>query len=573
MIIFERVRFRNFLSTGDSWTEIDLEHGKSTLIVGTNGSGKSTVLDAISLALFNKPYRNIRKPQLINSVNEKGLEVEIFFRDAAHKYVVKRAMKPGWFEIWKDGRLLNQESHARDYQKILENDILRFNHKSFHQIAVLGSSNFVPFMQLPPGQRRLIIEDLLDTTVFSAMNTLAKEKGSNLRENLKTVVYDISRAKDKIAMSDKHIAKLKSIRDLEAERVENEKSDIVSDIAKLEEKRKVLNAAYTSRFVEVCEEFEKSSANISTLAEQIGEIRSLIRSHKTNKEFFGTNSTCPTCTQNISDEFSSKCKTHAEDQISDLGSKLSGFEGEIASSRESHKKLREAQSRLSVIPDKISEIDKNIESLRDKLEKINKAQSTIGEDIDKAEGDRAVYYTACVKLREKKLELDEEIAYNNTVCELLKDSGIKTKIIRQYLPLMNKTINHYLQILDFFVLFELDENFNETIKSRHRDEFSYASFSEGEKQRIDLALLFAWRTIAKSKNSVNTNLLILDEIFDSSLDVDGVDNLLKILHEIKKNTNVFVITHKPESFEGSFNRKITVKKPGNFSTYAVEELS
>lgn len=572
MIIFEYIFFKNFLATGDTGTKINLNDAKTTMIRGKNGMGKSSLLDALSFALFGKPHRNIRKPQLVNSINGKKLLVEVQFSINGTKYLVRRGMKPNIFEIYKDDELLNQSSHSRDYQKILENDILKMNHRSFHQVVVLGSGNFVPFMQLPLGQRRGVIEELLDIVIFSTMADLAKEEGGSLKRKLDVIKNDIERVGDRVNMQTKHISKLKLIASAEQSRIDEERKTLNDEILDIDTKRQELQRKYDSSIMGLREEVEDLSREKGELSSKIGEYRSTISALTREKEFFENNDNCSKCHQPINDDHSQSIINECLSDINKQNEYLEARDTKLKDTSYRHRERSDFLSHIDKIPVEIRGLDTQLAGIRAKLSKLDEFTTDTSKDIEKAESDMTTYEKANINLRASKTKLDDQIMLNTSAHGLLKDSGIKTKIIRQYLPLMNKTINRYLNILDFFVLFHLDEEFTETIRSRHRDDFSYASFSEGEKQRIDLALLFAWRTIAKAKNSVNTNLLILDEIFDSSLDEEGVENLLKILREVSQDNNVFVITHHPESFENAFEQRITVSKKGNFSDYFTERL-
>jgi DNA repair exonuclease SbcCD ATPase subunit len=566
MITFNKIRWKNFLSTGNNFTEIQLDGRKSTLIVGQNGAGKSTMLDAISFALFGKPHRNINKPQLINSINQKNCVVEVEFTIGQGKFKVVRGIKPGIFEIWKNGTMINQSSHAKEYQKILEQNILKLNHKSFHQVIVLGSSSFIPFMQLPAGHRRDVIEDLLDINVFSKMNILLREKMNTLKDRLKDINYQIDIQKNKIDTQKKYI------RDITALTEEN-KREYESRISEAQNNIDDLQAQNSELSMGLEENLRSTEEGLSTLHDQRqalmlrGQDLST-RSKEVAKRamFFEENENCPVCDQAISDshkhdilrEAKSEAKS-LQSQRREVGTEGTSVEEEINKASDVLQSLRSKVSQLGENNREISSLQRQILEYQSSLEK------DVSADLNNAKADLDSLTNEKNALFEEKLGMSEDFNYNSVISEMLKDTGIKTKIIKQYLPAINKLVNQYLQILDFFVHFNLDESFQETIRSRHRDEFTYDSFSEGEKQRIDLALLFTWRQIAKMKNSVATNLLILDETFDSSLDHDGVDNLLKILYTLDDDTNVFVISHKGEILDGKFASKIEFKKEKNFS--------
>ena len=568
MIIFEAIRWKNFLSTGNNWTEINIIKSKSTLVIGQNGAGKSTMLDAISFALFGRAHRNISKPQLINSINNKNCEVEVKFTIGKSKFRVLRGIKPNTFEIWKNGDMINQSSHSREYQKILEQNIIKLNHKSFHQIVVLGSSSFIPFMQLPAHHRRDVIEDLLDINIFSKMNTILKEKNLEVKNKLKENAHQLDLIKNSLDSQRKYIRDITQINEDEI-RDRNKKIDELHDEIQLLNTKngehslflEENSAIITSKLKEYNDKRTSILHNKSTMESQI---KSIVKDSK----FYEDNDNCPTCSQPIEPEFKKQkiheCKTQATSIKTQYDNMLNEAQEVLEIIEEWNIKSEELRNRQS----EINGNNKTIESLQNQVNKthgeIEKLTSREG-DLGKANEELQDMMNNRDTLLEDKLTLNEEISYNSVMGELLKDTGIKTKVIKQYVPVINKLVNQYLQVLDFFVHFNLDENFNETIRSRHRDAFSYDSFSEGEKQRIDLALLFTWRQIAKMKNSVATNLLLLDETFDSSLDHDGVENLMKILHTLDNSTNVFVISHKGEILDSKFKEKLEFVKEKNFS--------
>ena len=569
MIIFNTIRWKNFLSTGNSFTEIQLNKTKSTLIVGHNGSGKSTMLDAISFALFGRPHRNINKPQLINSINQKGCVVEVDFTVGQSQFKVIRGIKPGIFEIWKNGTMINQSSHAKEYQKILEQNILKLNHKSFHQVVVLGSSSFIPFMQLSTGNRRDVIEDLLDINVFSKMNIILKEKINTLKDKLKDNNYKIDIQNTKIDTQKKYI------RDITALTEENRK-EYESRILQAQERINELQAENSELSLGLEESIRESEEGLSALSDKRQALmlrgqdrQSNLANVRKRIEFFEKNESCPVCDQGISDSHKHAILESAQQEADSIQSECREIGTEGSSVEE---KISETGDVLRALRHKVSELGENNVQIAGLQNQIQEYQSSIEKDVsadlNKAKDDLESLTTEKNNLFEQKLTMSEDLNYDTVISEMLKDTGIKTKIIKQYLPAINKLVNQYLQVLDFFVHFNLDESFEETIRSRHRDEFTYDSFSEGEKQRIDLALLFTWRQIAKMKNSVATNLLILDETFDSSLDHEGVDNLLKILYTLDNDTNIFVISHKGEILDGKFNSKIEFKKEKNFSKMA-----
>lgn len=568
MIVFKNLKWKNFLSTGNSWTEIDFTKNKTNLIVGHNGAGKSTMLDALSFALFGKAHRNISKPQLVNTINNKNCLVEILFTAHGSDFLVKRGIKPNVFEIWKDGTLLNQSSHSKEYQKILEQNIIKLNHKSFHQIVVLGSSSFIPFMQLPAQHRRDVIEDLLDINVFSKMNSILKEKQSLLKDNIKDVGYQIELSRNKIETQKKYIRDIKAINQEYREEKLKLIAESQNEIKTLQGQNTELSDRIQSQLPDATNEQKASEKKIKELegfkAKFNADIRKLVKDVK----FFESNDTCPTCSQTITEETKGSHILEGKAKAKELQSAIDQAEQAILGSNE---RLRSANDLLEECRQWNSSIHANNQSITQFQNMIDRTQA----EIDALSDDASDLNTEQLNLEkmvsdydgliEKRLYLNEQYNYNIVVSEMLKDTGIKTKIVKQYLPVINKLVNQYLQILDFFVSFHLDEAFSETIKSRYRDAFSYDSFSEGEKQRIDLALLFTWRQIAKMKNSVSTNLLILDETFDSSLDYEGVDNLMKIIYTLDNDTNVFVISHKGDILDGKFENKIEFIKDKNFS--------
>jgi DNA repair exonuclease SbcCD ATPase subunit len=571
MIKFKKISWRNFLSTGNAPTEVLLDRTSTTLIVGENGAGKSTILDAICFALFNKAFRNISKPQLLNSINQKNLLVEVEFSIGRKDYRIVRGHKPARFEIYCDGNFLNQEADSRDYQKFLEESILKLNYKSFTQIVILGSASFTPFMQLPPAHRREIIEDLLDIRIFTSMNQILKDRQSQLKDQIRQLDADIEVQKERVKLQDDYIKQLLADQQRRGD-------DLQSRIDAAATEIDFANSGVI-----------KLEAQIATLREQIGdEDTQIARARKlsdlqrkmtekigkaqTEIAFYHDNDNCPTCQQGLPHEL----KTEA---IAAQNAKMAEIQTGL---EELSRAIDEVQTRL----DEIHEISNTIAGYNQELIAHNntiiatqkyiqklQAEQTQHNDTDQNLDDEKLKLRGLarevVALTQERTTLNEEKYYQDIASNLLKDTGIKTKVIRQYLPAINKLVNKYLSAMDFFVSFELDEAFNETIKSRHRDDFSYASFSEGEKQRIDLALLFTWRTIAKMKNSAATNLLLLDEVFDSSLDNNGTDYLMNVLNTLGEETNVFVISHKGDQLFDKFRSVIRFEKYQNFSRIAV----
>ena len=568
MIHFKLCRWKNFLSTGNEFTEIQFDRSPTTLIVGQNGAGKSTLLDALSFGLFGKSHRDIKKDQLINSINKKHCVVEVEFKIGSSEFKIHRAIKPGKFEIYQNGNLINQSSSARDYQKFLEQNILKLNHKSFHQVVVLGSSSFIPFMQLPSHSRREVIEDLLDINIFSKMNGLLKERNGKIKEEIKDLSYQIQLINGKIDTQNKYIKNLESLNEDQIDGKRKTIRDHKKVIDEIFAESKDLGDGLTTRMTEDSASYEKLNDHLLQLKTKDMQYKNDISQLVKTSKFYEEHTNCPTCDQVISEEKKAEkqeeLKANAVRIQSDktkAASAMDELNASIAIAVESINELKEKQAQILSNNEKISVLQGEV----DKTQKEINSLSGQSGDLKNAKVEFEGFRESKDSLNERKLKYLEERTYNEVIGEMLKDTGIKTKVIKQYLPVMNKMINQYLQVLDFFVAFHLDESFNETIKSRHRDAFNYSSFSEGEKQRIDLSLLFTWRQVAKMKNSAATNLLILDETFDSSLDVDGVDSLTKILDTLEDGSNVFIISHKGDVLENKFRSKIEFIKERNFS--------
>lgn len=568
MIIFKQLKYKNFLSTGNSFTEINLQSAPTTLVVGANGAGKSTMLDALSFALFGKSHRKISKPQLVNSINGKGTVVEIEFSIGQSNYKIVRGIKPGIFEIWVNGKMIDQSSHAKEYQQVLEKNILKLNHKSFHQIVVLGSSSFVPFMQLTTYQRRDVIEDLLDINVFSKMNTILKEQVSLLKAATVDNAHMIDVAQTKLTSQKKYIRDLTAITLASRKSKEDEIESLVVEINDLTEINQQLQASISLVLPEYQSELQKLTDKRTVFNNYDHTFKSQIKTIVKEAKFFDDNDHCPTCDQGIADDLRHSKKTAAQSKAKELNDAMQKAAESLASIEV---KIAEVTSKLHKVQSDQTSMFSNTKSITMLQQQVLRLQNDItslgdtSHDMSSANSELESMSNELEELLEQKYVLNEQNSYNQVAVELLKDTGIKTKIIKQYIPVINTLTNQYLQILDFFVHFDLDENFNETIRSRHRDSFTYDSFSEGEKQRIDLSLLFTWRQVAKMKNSVATNLLILDETFDSSLDDDGVDNLMKIIYSLGEDTNVFVISHKAELEDAHFDNKLVFLKEKNFS--------
>ena len=566
MITFKKVRWKNFMSTGNVFSEVDLQGSRTNLIVGTNGSGKSTILDALTFSLFGKPFRKINKGMLVNSVNEKDAVVEIEFSIGKIEYTVVRGIKPNKFEIYCNGQLWNQESTVVDQQKNLEQNVLKMNYKSFTQIVVLGSSTFVPFMRLPGQQRREIIEDILDIQVFSVMNGKLKDKIRENREEIKDLDYQIHLFDEKIELQKNYMLELKKKTDAE---IDKKKEKIVEFLNEENEYNEEINTLtlQIGKFNEEMSEYSKSSEKLKQLTTILIKLKTKLKSCKKEHKFFEDNDECPTCHQDLEKNFVFAMTGALETKIKDMDSGYVELQMAIEEEEKRNEEFVTLSHKVNLKNSTIININYQLMTVRNSLKEID-------EEIKELEGatpdKKAEYNKLEGLLAEKK---DVKKAYTdgkkesdvlNVASSLLKDSGIKTRIIKTYLPTMNKLINQFLQDMDFYVNFTLDEHFEETIKSRYRDVFTYESFSEGEKARIDIALLLTWRSIAKLKNSVDTNLLILDEIFDGSLDQSGTSDLGWILRNFDDNTNVFVISHKT-ILDDKFDRTITVSKDKNYS--------
>jgi len=564
MILFKTLRWKNLLSTGNYFTEIALNSNANTLIVGTNGSGKSTMLDALCFGLFGKPFRAINKPNLVNSINNRDAVVEIEFSIGSKEFKIVRGIKPNIFEIYQDKVLLNQDAAVRDYQDYLERFILKLNYKSFTQIVILGSASFTPFMQLSAADRRAIIEDLLDIQIFSTMNSLIKERLANNKDLTVEKKNDISLLMQKYQLKKEHQDKLNQDNEAKVKEYEEEIllhretiRTLSGEVDDLERSKQTLT--------DICSKIPENEKKITALKKIESQIEGKISKVGTDRSFYEHNADCPTCRQAITLGFKEEQlrELHTKEEelaggLTELQTKITEQEGVIAELRENEKELSNVRIQLATtqtsikgLNDSITKLEKQIKQIQQPKENIDENElDAIKKEVEQAQG-------------ELKQLLDDK-AYYDVASSLLKDTGIKTNIIKQYLPVINKLVNKYLTSMDFFVNFNLDESFKETIKSRHRDEFSYHNFSEGEKQRIDMALMLTWRAVAKLKNSTNTNLLILDEVFDSSLDTSGTEDLMKILHSLE-DANLFVISHKGDILQDKFSNTIRFEKVKNFS--------
>ena len=570
MILFKTIKWKNFLSTGNQYTEVDFTKHKTNLIIGTNGAGKSTVLDALTFSLFGKPFRKINKPQLINSVNEKDCKVEVEFSVGSVEWKVVRGIKPAVFEIWRNDSVLDQSSAALDQQKWLEQNVLKMNYKSFTQIVILGSSTFVPFMQLPVAHRREVIEDLLDIKIFSSMNNLIKEKIRSVKEEIKVFELKKESLLDKVKMQEEFIEELenrgkKNIEDknINVLSLSEDVGMFMDDNEKIQDDIDVL--------IEKQEKVVGATDKLRKLGNLKGKISEKVSTITKEHKFFTDNTVCPTCTQSIEEEFRINRINDAQDKAKELQSGYKELEEAIKEEEERERQFTALSKEISKLTNgisqnniKISGCQRQIRDLEHEIQVLTENLANRNSEHEKLESFNKNLKTTYDELASKK----DTINYYDFSYSLLKDGGVKSKIIKKYLPLINQQVNRYLQMMDFYINFTLDEEFNETVQSPIHEDFSYASFSEGEKMRIDLALLFTWREVARMKNSVNTNLLIMDEVFDSSLDGFGTEEFLKIIRYVIKDANIFVISHKT-GLEDKFESVIKFEKVKGFSHMVV----
>lgn len=568
MITFTQVRYKNILSTGNAWTTIELNRNKSTLIVGENGAGKSTILDAISFALYGKAFRKINKPQLMNSINGRDLMVEVYFTSNGTEFIIKRGMKPTVFEIWKNGELLNQDASARDYQAYLEENVLKMNYKSFGQVVVLGSSTFVPFMQLPAFHRREVIEDLLDIQIFSTMSNLLKEKVNTNKAELVDVKYQIDIVKNKIESAKEHNESIRRLKEDEVSRIKQKMREQIEFIEGEESRSEELDEEITTLIGTISDKVD-----VKSKFDQFKALKADLNSKMTalNKDvkFYDAHDNCPTCRQGIEHDFKVSTLSEKRGKISEIENAILILDGKIEKVTSRIEEISSVETTLHRLNLSRTEHSANIRIAKSTLVGLKKELDEAEKDVGEIDTSKIASFKEELRSHtDKQKSLSEDKETLAVVGSMLKDGGIKTRIIKQYVPIMNKLINKYLAAMEFFVDFQLDENFNEKILSRFRDEFSYASFSEGEKLRIDLALMFTWRAVSRLRNSVTTNLLIMDEVLDGSLDQAGTDEFLKIVNEITADSNVFIISHKGDSLHDKFDHVIKFEKKKNFSQIA-----
>ena len=566
MILFERIRWKNFLSTGNQFTEVSLCDNTTSLIIGTNGAGKSTILDALCFSLFGKPFRKINKPQLINSTNEKDCRVEIEFTLSGTQWKIIRGIKPAIFEIWKSGSLMDQASSAVDQQKWFEQNVLKMNFKSFTQIVILGSSTFVPFMQLTSSNRREVIEDLLDIRIFSNMNLVIKEKIREIRENIKVLELKKESLNDKVSMQKEFIEKVERDSEFMIDAKQNRINGLDLEMLDHMKKSEYYDEEIKAKHFELSR-LSGDKDKLKKLNELKGKISQRIDSVVKEHKFFTGNTVCPTCTQSIEEYFRINKITDAQNKSKELQSGFVELEEAIKEEEERERQLNTITREITNLTHGISTNNVTIAEIRKQIKCLESEIQKLADQLANKNSEHEKLDSFKQKLKETLNELSEsreKINYYDFSYSLLKDGGVKTKIIKKYLPLINNQVNRYLQMMDFYINFTLDEEFNETIQSPIHEDFSYSSFSEGEKMRIDLALLFTWREVARMKNSVNTNLLIMDEVFDSSLDGFGTEEFLKIIRYVIKDANIFIISHK-ESLHDKFENVIKFEKVKGFS--------
>jgi DNA repair exonuclease SbcCD ATPase subunit len=566
MILFETIRWKNFLSTGNQFTEVNFQEHNTTLIVGTNGAGKSTILDALTFSLFGKPFRKINKPQLVNTINEKDCRVEVEFSIGSTKWKVIRGIKPNIFEIWRNDALLDQASASADQQKWLEQNVLKMNYKSFTQIVILGSSTFVPFMQLSAANRREVIEDLLDIKIFSSMNVVIKEKIRQLKEEIKTLELKKENLLDKVAMQNNFIEELENRGNANINANKEKIAKLDSEVVEYADANTILEG-YMQQYTKEQESVIGASDKLRKLGNLKGKISQKVSTITAEHKFFTENTVCPTCTQTIEEEFRLNRIADAQDKAKELQSGYKELEEAIKEEEERERQFTALSKEITKLTHGISQNNTKIAGCQRQIRDLESEIQTITENLANrnSEHEKLESFKDNLKITYDELSSKKDtIRHYDFSYGLLKDGGVKSQIIKKYLPLINQQVNKFLQMMDFYINFTLDEEFNETVQSPIHEDFSYASFSEGEKMRIDLALLFTWREVARFKNSVNTNLLIMDEVFDSSLDGFGTEEFLKIIRYVITNANIFVISHKT-GLEDRFESVLKFEKVKGFS--------
>jgi len=566
MILFKTIRFKNFLSTGNQFTEFNLTQNTTTLIIGTNGAGKSTVLDALTFSLFGKPFRKINKPQLPNTVNEKDCVAEVEFSIGSIEWKVRRGIKPNIFEIYRNGKLLDQSSSAVDQQKWLEQVVLKMNYKSFTQIVILGSSSFVPFMQLTAANRREVIEDLLDIKIFSSMNSIIKEKLRQLKDEVRTLDLARESVSDKVAMQENFILTLENNGKSQIASNEGKIGELQSEVDGLIETNNEIQNVVESKQKDL-EKYTGAADKLKKLGNLKGKISQKVSTITAEHKFFKENTVCPTCTQTIEESFRLNKIEDAQNKANELQDGFNELRKAINEEEERERLFNDLSKEITKLTYGISQNNTKISGLQRQSRDLEHEIQTITERLANRNSEHEKLESFKQKLNNTETELEskkDSFRYYDFSYGLLKDGGVKSQIIKKYLPLINQQVNRFLQMMDFYINFSLDEEFNETVQSPIHEDFSYASFSEGEKMRIDLALLFTWREVAKYKNSVNTNLLIMDEVFDSSLDGFGTDDFLKIIRFVIKDANIFVISHK-DGLQDKFDNVIRFEKVKGFS--------
>lgn len=567
-IEFEKIRYKNILSTGNQFTELKLKNSPTTLISGTNGSGKSTFIEALTYCLYNRSFRKINKPQLINSINQKDLLVELEFSIGADKFLIRRGMKPGVFEIWKNNDLVNKDAATRDYQEYLEQTIIKMSFKSFSQIVILGSATYVPFMELPTGQRREIIEDLLDIQVFSTMNILLKEKISDNKTQITENNYSIDMLKTKIDSAKEHNAEIQKIKETEVEKLKAKIEENLGIIEKEKVKIEVIEGEITALSGLIIDK-AKQKKTLEQAKTLLYDLTSKFKSHTDEIHFYSNHDNCPTCKQGIEHDFKETIVSEKTEKNTELSGAIKQLKDRIDAAETRLEEISNVEDNIQKLHNKANEHRLQVKILINQMKAFKKELEGAEREVEEIDQTKILEYTNNLSdKQQEQTELYENRETLGIVGTMLKDGGIKTSIIKTYIPIMNKLINQYLSEFELFVDFNLDENFNETIKSRFRDTFSFASFSEGEKMRISLSIMFTWRAIAKLRNSVSTNILIMDETLDGPSDADGVESLIDILHKMNANDNIFIISHRGQQFSEKFDDHIRFEKIKNFTQIA-----